>query len=176
MTEEERDIEKIQLEYVGEDFLTTFTCDDFGADKLVSLKKSIEENKKLIDKNFARDNKNFKKLKTHEVEDIVNFQVRLEKIHEELKDDFTRVVEKMEEFHVKMNTFEGNMEDMKKVEDHIKRLDLKQLRREIEILKTKEHWIMDNLEKLDIDPVFEKIQEIEHNIKLLKATSPFVIE
>ena len=150
--------------------------ENMNNDDLTAVKKQLEENRKLIEKNFSKDKTNFMKLKEHEIEDIVNFQVKLEGMHEELKESFKQVTDKMENFSSQMKSFETRMDEIRKIEDHIERLDLKQIRREIEILKTKEHWIVDNLEKLDMDPIFEKIQEVEHKINLLKATSPYVIE
>ena len=145
--------------------------------QLSEIREEINpEQIKLLKKEIEDSKKNFKKLKLDEVGDVVNFQIRLERIHEELKDDFRRVVDRMEEFKTQMDTFDDKIEHIKKIEDHIRKLDMKQMRREIEILKTKDHWIMDNLEKLDIDPLFEKIQEMQHEIRTVKATLPFVIE
>lgn len=140
------------------------------------LKKKVDDNTHRIEGVSSKDLKNYKKTREHEVQDIVNFQAKLEKMHEELREDFKEMSEQMEDFKVQMNDFERKMETIKNVEDDIKKLDLKQIRREIEILKTKEHWIEDNLEKIDVEPVMEKIQEVEHKIDRLKATSPYVIE
>ncbi len=123
-----------------------------------------------------KEDKKIDSVKKHEIDDVLNFQVKLEKMHEEIKEDFKEATEQMEEFRATMKEFERRMEEIRKVEDDIKKLDLKQIRREIEILKTKEHWIVDNLERVDIEPVLDKINEVEHKIDRLKATSPFVIE
>ena len=137
--------------------------------EIAGLRKKL---KSLTDKEESK----LDKMKKHEIEDVLNFQVKLEKMHEELREDFKEVAEEMEEFRATMKEFDRRMEEIRKVEDDIKKLDLKQLRREIEILKTKEHWIVDNLERVDIEPVLDKINEVEHKIDRLKATSPFVIE
>jgi prefoldin subunit 5 len=141
-----------------------------------SLKKELEQARKKAQQDSAKDEKFFSRLKEREVGDIVTFQARLEKIHEEVKVEFKEVTDQMNDFRAQMTQFGKSMEDLRKVDDDIKKLDIKEIRRELEILKTKGHWIEDNLEKLDVKPFMDKMQEVEHKIDRLRATSPFVIE
>ena len=55
------------------------------------LRQQIEENRRLIEENTARDKENLRKLRAMEVEDVVKFQTRLEKMHEELKNEFNEI-------------------------------------------------------------------------------------
>jgi hypothetical protein len=141
-----------------------------------SLKKELDQARRKLDQDSTRDEKFFSKLKEREVGDIVAFQARLEKIHEEVKVEFREITERMDEFSAQMKQFDKSMEDLRKVDDDIRKLDIKEIRRELEILKTKGHWIEDNLEKLDVKPFMDKVQEVEHKIDRLRALSPFVIE
>ncbi len=175
LNESKKESEYIKPKPVSESIHENFISNNIMKE-IETLRKQVEENRSKIESISSKDLKNYKKLKEHEVEDIVNFQSRLEKMHEDMKEDFEKAKEQMEEFQAKMKAFEKDIEEIKKIEDDIKKLDLKQIRREIEILKTKEQWIEHTFENIDIRPVVEKMEEIEHKIDRLKATSPFVIE
>jgi tetrahydromethanopterin S-methyltransferase subunit G len=68
------------------------------------------------------------------------------------------------------------MNEIKSIEEELKTLNIKDITRDIEILKQKVQWIENNIEKINIKPLHERIQEIEHKINTVKISSPYVIE
>jgi len=62
------------------------------------------------------------------------------------------------------------------LEEQMNRLDMKNLTREMESLKAKSNWLEGKIQIFNLDPVVERISDIEDRIKILKATQPFIIE
>lgn len=70
-------------------------------------------------------------------------------------------------------------EDIRRVmslEEEMSRINAKSVTRDIESLKAKSHWLETHVKGFDIDPIIEKIQEIEDNIKIMKASQPLILE
>ena len=62
------------------------------------------------------------------------------------------------------------------LEEQMNRLNMKNLTRELESLKAKSNWLEGKIGTFDLDPVVERISDIEDRIKILKAAQPFIIE
>ena len=62
------------------------------------------------------------------------------------------------------------------LEEEMNRLNMKGLTRDVEGLKEKSHWLETSFRSFDIDPIIEKITEIEDKIKIMKASQPLIIE
>ncbi len=62
------------------------------------------------------------------------------------------------------------------LEEQMNRLNMKSLTRDMESLKAKSHWLEGKIQVFDLDPVVERISDIESKIKILKAAQPFIIE
>ena len=62
------------------------------------------------------------------------------------------------------------------LEEQMNRLNMKSLTRDMESLKAKSNWLEGKIQRFDLDPVVERISDIESKIKILKAAQPFIIE
>ena len=62
------------------------------------------------------------------------------------------------------------------LEEQMNRLNMKSLTRDMESLKAKSNWLEGKIGTFDLDPVVERISDIESKIKILKAAQPFIIE
>jgi len=70
-------------------------------------------------------------------------------------------------------------EDMARIislEEEMKRISAKTVERDIESLKAKSNWLETSMKGFDIDPIVEKINELEDKIKILKASQPLILE
>lgn len=54
--------------------------------------------------------------------------------------------------------------------------DTQKFLRDMEIIKTKQEWIENNIERIDVRPLMKKMEELEHRIRVLKVSSPIVLE
>jgi len=62
------------------------------------------------------------------------------------------------------------------LEEEMSRINAKSVTRDIESLKAKSHWLETHMKGFNVDPIIEKIQEIEDNIKIMKASQPLILE
>jgi hypothetical protein len=62
------------------------------------------------------------------------------------------------------------------LEEEMNRLNMKSLTRDVEGLKEKSRWLETSFKSFDIDPIIEKITEIEDKIKIMKASQPIILE
>jgi hypothetical protein len=62
------------------------------------------------------------------------------------------------------------------LEEEMNRLNMKSLTRDMESLKAKSHWLEGKIGTFDLDPVIEKISDMEDKIKIMKASQPLILE
>ncbi len=67
-------------------------------------------------------------------------------------------------------------EQIKILSEIIENLDAESLLRDIESMKTKSQWLEQKIEKLNLKGLYDKIEELEHTLRLLKVSSPYVVE
>ena len=67
-------------------------------------------------------------------------------------------------------------ENMEKLGGQFKSFDLGELRRDLEIIKTKQEWIENNIERIDIKPLMRKMEELEHRIRVIRVSTPIIVE
>ncbi len=58
----------------------------------------------------------------------------------------------------------------------VKGPDMEELRRDLEIIKTKQEWIENNIERIDIKPLLRKMEELEHKMRVIRVSSPIILE
>lgn len=84
-----------------------------------------------------------------------------------------QIIEKSTE---EIYSLKQRIDSFKDLEDILKGTDIKTLGRNLEILRTRSQWLEDRLEKFNVQPILEKIEEIEVAIKSLQASSPLIME
>ncbi len=112
--------------------------------------------------------------------EMKNFAEKLHKRLEQMDKKINEISERHEEIFEKIsndiNALNKKADGIKELEGEIKKLDLKYIKRDIESLKTKAEWIENNIEKIDLEPLLEKITEMESKIRVIRLSSPVIIE
>ncbi len=110
-----------------------------------------------------------------------------EKVTEEIFREFEKINEAIEQnaaknnkFYKKINNWAGNVntkiEELKKLEILFKKMNAEHMTRDMESLKTKMQWLEENIEKINLKPLYTKIKEIEQELRATHVASPLVIE
>jgi len=106
-------------------------------------------------------------------EDIAReFQHLKSEVRESIKKN-THLVEKME---AEIKFLKDDMARVMSLEEEMNRLNMKSLTRDLESLKAKSHWLEGSIQKFDLDPLVERMSEMEEKIKILKASQPLILE
>jgi hypothetical protein len=99
-----------------------------------------------------------------------------ERIRDDVKQGTTENTETIKIIEAEMANIRERIGEIKMLGDGLKGLDMESLARDIEVLKQKTHWLEENIEKLDIQPLFERIREIEEDLRATRGESPLIIE
>ncbi len=100
----------------------------------------------------------------------------LKKLKEMIDETTKREREVNDKMAAELNLIKEDIKALKSLEENIKNIGLKEIRREVEILKEKAKWMEENIEKFDIQPLYKLIKDIENKVDLLKISSPMILE
>jgi len=125
--------------------------------EMENLKRSVlsQTNIQTLESDFYRE---FQRLSREVRESVEKNRETVDRMEAEikfLKEDMTRIIS---------------------LEEQTKRISAKTVERDIESLKAKSQWLETSMKGFDIDPLVEKITELEDKIRILKASQPFIIE
>ncbi|MCX6814188.1 MAG: hypothetical protein NTY20_00840 [Candidatus Aenigmarchaeota archaeon] len=125
--------------------------------EIENLKRSTlsQTNIQTLENDFYREFQNLSKEVKENLEKNRHAVDRMEAEVKFLKEDIGRIIS---------------------LEEEMKRMNMKSLTKDIESLKLKSQWLETNFKGFDIDPLIEKIQEIEDSIKIMKASQPLILE
>jgi chromosome segregation ATPase len=125
--------------------------------EMESLKKAVlsETNIRSLEHDFYREFEHMKKEMKESLEKNRDAVDRMEAEIKFIKEDIGRIM---------------------RIEEEMNRLNMKGLTRDVEGLKEKSNWLETSFKSFDIDPIIEKITEIEDKIKIMKASQPIVLE
>ncbi|RLJ10345.1 MAG: hypothetical protein DRP15_00210 [Candidatus Aenigmatarchaeota archaeon] len=118
---------------------------------------------------MKEQNHNMMKQDKHILRSIDKLKEKIEFLEKENK-------KTIEELEARMISLENELRSLKDVENQMKTLDVKGLRRDLEALKARTEWLENFVNGFSIEPFMEKIHEIEATIQRVKALSPIVIE
>lgn len=104
------------------------------------------------------------------------FERRLGKLKSEIAEVAVEHQSKEEVFDSDIRGLKKAVKDMRPFGGQSGRIDVDELRRDLEIIKTKQEWIENNIERIDIKPLLRKIEELEHRIRVITVSSPIVLE
>jgi hypothetical protein len=154
----------------------------------ISIKKNLEIPKPAIDReseilreirdmqieieNLKRSTLSHTNIQTLESDFYREFQ-RLSKDVKENLEKNSHAVDRME---AEVKFLKEDVARILSLEDEMKRISAKAVGRDIESLKAKSQWLETSMKGFDIDPIVEKISELEENIKILKASQPLILE
>jgi len=122
-----------------------------------NLKKSIlsQTNIRTLESDFYKEFEHMKKEMKESLEKNRHAVERMEGEVKFLKQDVARVMG---------------------LEEEMNRLNMKSLTRDVESLKEKSHWLEGKFQVFDMDPVLDKLQELEDKLKIMKASQPLILE
>lgn len=152
--------------------------DDMKKEKIdiASFLAEIKKNRGRITKmeerldSFKKDDSTGRK----NMEDDIHRE--FEKVKNGVKQGITENAGTIKNMEAEMANLRERIEEIKLLGDALKGLDMRSIARDIEVLKQKTHWLGENIEKLNIQPLFERIREIEEEVKVTRDRSPLVIE
>ena len=76
----------------------------------------------------------------------------------------------------RLDSMEKQVAELRRLEEHVKKVDVNGVRRDIESLDAKHKWLENRMDSINLDGIIEKITELEALIQGMKAVSPIVIE
>jgi len=82
----------------------------------------------------------------------------------------------IDQLQLDVDVVKRNVEKIKTMENTLKEFDMAEVRREFEKIRIKSEWIEEQLEKIDLRAIHDKIQELEHKLRMSHASSALVIE
>jgi hypothetical protein len=98
---------------------------------------------------------------------------KMNKIIEENKNMENEFAENMKR---EVSSIKKELEEMRKVEDKIKTLDVESFKRDMEAMKQKVKWVQDHIEAFDVLPLVELLKDVEGRVNDLKVSSPVIID
>lgn len=155
--------------------------------------KNIETRQSEIDQKINKINESVKKIDPEKWKnELDNFKKRFEKmdvkvLEEEVRKEFEQINNNVKEMLKKSDEEKGKLEtdvrnlnekieSVTKLQKTIEELGIANIRRDLEILKTKQQWLESNLEKFNLKPIYARLQELENKIKSISFSSPVVLE
>jgi len=142
------------------------------AKKIERLEDSVNSLMKTLD----RESEDRDAMKTHTAKSISRLSKHIERLKESVNQNASMNKEQEERLETEFNALRREAEESRALREKVENINLDGLGREIESLKQKSKWIQDNIEKIDIGPLCNRIEEMEHRLKLMAASSPHVIE
>jgi prefoldin subunit 5/Rieske Fe-S protein len=131
--------------------------------KIDEMKSSVESLKSRIDKI------DFKGLS----EDIYS---QFEKMNTGIKGTDKRTDDAVEKLNVEIKTLNEKMNEVSNAKEHVDNLDITNIRRDMEIIKQKNQFLEQHLERVDIRPIVSMIKDVELKVNNLQASSALIIE
>ncbi len=101
---------------------------------------------------------------------------QFESISRSIKDILAKSKEKAEKAEAEIRMLKESVEEAKRLEEDVKKMNVESIMRDLEILKTRNQWLEGQIEKIGTGPLHERVQELEHKINTLKASSALIIE
>lgn len=104
------------------------------------------------------------------------FESRLGKLKSEIAEVSVERQSQDEVFDAEIKKLKRGMEGFGRLGEQAQGPKLGDILRDLEIIKTKQEWIENNIERIDIKPILRKMEELEHRIRVINVSSPIVLE
>jgi uncharacterized protein YukE len=131
--------------------------------KIQKLEKEIQSLKEIL------EDFNVKSLE----EDIFK---HFNEINKKVSESIDKDRESLANMEIELAALKRKLGDAEGIEDELHGLDVKSIRKDIESLKTKAHWVELEMEKIHIRPLIDRIDELEARVNAFKLSQPMVIE
>jgi hypothetical protein len=105
-----------------------------------------------------------------------DFYREFQRLSKEVRQSVEKNSETVDRMEAEVKFLKEDVARMISLDEEMKRISAKSMGRDIESLKAKSQWLETSIKGFDIDPIVEKINELEDKIRILKASQPFIIE
>ena len=105
-----------------------------------------------------------------------DFYKEFQRLSKEVKDNLEKNRHAVDRMEAEIKFLKEDIARIISIEEEMKRISAKSLERDVESLKAKSQWLETHVKGFDIDPLIEKIQDMEDKIKIMKASQPLIIE
>jgi hypothetical protein len=105
-----------------------------------------------------------------------DFYREFERLTKEVKSDLEKNRHAVDKAEAEIKFLKEDIARIISIEEEMKRISAKSLERDVESLKAKSQWLETHVKGFDMDPLVEKIQEMEDKIKIMKASQPLILE
>ena len=105
-----------------------------------------------------------------------DFYKEIRSLKADIRDLSKQVSDSAERTGNRMDSMENGLAELRKLEEHVKKVDVMGVRRDIESMGARQKWLENRMESINLDGIIEKITELESLIQGIKAASPIVIE
>ncbi|MBU0898678.1 MAG: hypothetical protein KKB03_00735 [Nanoarchaeota archaeon] len=160
------------------------------------LKEILSAQAKILD--FFKDTKKLESRTNKLADELERFEkalvfkdntsgTNMKKIHAEIEKEFDRInsvfVKSLDKLKNEIDNVDMNVmslrqkvNDVKNIEEAMKELDIKAIKREMEVLKTKGEWAEDKINNIDMFPLQQKVTSLERKVRSIRSTAPLIIE
>jgi chromosome segregation ATPase len=101
---------------------------------------------------------------------------QFEKMNSSIRESEKKTDDLVEKMNVEIKTLREKMEETSQAKEHVEGLEVSHMKRDMESLKQKSQYIEQHLERVDVKPIVEMIQEVERKVDSLRASSALIIE
>ena len=105
-----------------------------------------------------------------------DFYREFQRLSKEVREGLEKNRETVDRMEAEVKFLKEDVARMISLEEETKRISAKSVERDIESLKAKSNWLETSMKGFDMDPLVEKITELEDKIKILKASQPLILE
>jgi len=151
------------------------------------MKKELEKEKKenavtraQMAKFFKDTKQELERIEETESKDVVGIEKNVSKeiarLRESMKETLQENKEQKEMKENEFKTIKRDMDQVKIFRKKKKKMDIEDISRNLESVKTKTQWLEQKIEELDLKPLFEKVERLENLLKTVRVSTPYVIE
>ena len=82
----------------------------------------------------------------------------------------------IEKFNVELKSLSEKIDEFNKAREHIERLDIPNMRRDMETISQKNKFIEEQLHTIDVQPLVDMVKGVEEKVRDLQTSSALIIE
>lgn len=105
-----------------------------------------------------------------------DFYREFERLSKDVKENLEKNRHTVDRMEAEVKFIKEDVARVLSIEDEMKRISAKAVERDIESLKAKSQWLETSMKGFDINPIVDKISELEKKIRTLKSSQPLIWE
>ena len=101
---------------------------------------------------------------------------QFERMNGLIKENDEQSDDSIEKLNVELKTLSEKIDEFNKAREHIEKLDIPNIRRDIEIIMQKNQYIENQLHSIDVQPLVSMVREVDSKLRTLESSSAMIIE